>query len=151
MFYPAMEEKTLALTWHCDVGHACCSTAAEQMQGLWMVLRETTDNLLHCHLPISLFFHFPPSPNPMKYKTNSMAVKKMCWLYFLLVSTHFRAYRVWILAVYMKFRLWLFERCTVLIFVLNLSMFLMYTQLLMSWREKMLCPVLGWPYMRLAV
>lgn len=44
--------------------------------GLWMVLRDTTNSLLYCHLSTSPFFHFPPSPNPVRYKTNAMAVKK---------------------------------------------------------------------------
>lgn len=79
LFHPAMEEKTLALTWHCNVGHACCSTAAEQM---WALPNGSVDgpernnSLLYCHLSISPFFHFPPSPNPMRYETNAMAVKK---------------------------------------------------------------------------
>lgn len=87
MFHPATEEKALALTWHYNVGHACCSTAAEQMWALpngFVDGPERNNSLLYCHLPTSPFFHFPSSPNPMRYKRNSMDVKKyaasvFCW------------------------------------------------------------------------
>lgn len=76
--------------------------------GLWMVLRETTVCFIATSLPPS-FFIFLPSPNPVRYKTNSVAVKKcagsfFCWC---LLTSEPREF-----GYLQKFRLWLLEICT---------------------------------------
>lgn len=153
MFHPAMEEKTLALTWHCNVGHACFSTAAEQM---WALPNGSVDGperynkqfVLLPPLYIPFFFIFLPLQI-------QWGIKQMPWLSKnVLVLFSVGAYSLQSLqsldtcSVHevQTLALWnmpYFDFCP------YLCMFLMYTQLLMNWRGKMLCPVLGWLYIRL--
>lgn len=70
---------------------------------------ERNNSLLYCHLPSPSFFIFLPSPNPVRYKTNSVAVKKcagsfFCWCLLTSESREF--------GYLQKFRLWLLEICT---------------------------------------
>lgn len=149
MFHPATEEKTLGLTWHCNVGHACWSTADEQM---WALPNgsvhgpERSNSLLYCHFPP--FFILPPLQIQWGTKQIPWLLKNVLVLLsvgaysleslegLVTCSTH----KVQTLALW---NMHCFDFCP------YLCVFLMYTQLLMNWREEMPCSVLGWPCIRL--
>lgn len=73
--------KHLTLTCPYKAGHACCSTATEQM---WVLPNGSVDGPERNNKQFALFlpsylrpFYPPPAPpNPMRYKPNATAVKK---------------------------------------------------------------------------
>lgn len=142
--------------WHspimyCNVGHACCSIAAEQMRVLpngSVHGPERNNSLLYCHLHTSSFFILPPlqiqwGTKQIPWLSKNVLVLFSVGAYSLeslesldTCSTH----KVQTLAFW---NMHCFNFCP------YLCVFLMYTQLLMNWREEMLCCVLGWPCIRL--
>lgn len=153
MFHPATEQKTLALTWHCNVGHACCSTAAEQM---WALPNGSVDgperNNKVCFIATSLplpFFIFPPLQIQWSIKQIPWRSKNVLVLFSLgAYSLQNKLESLDTCSIH-KIQTLALRNKHCFDFYTYFCMFLMYTQLLMNWREEMICSVLGWPYMRL--
>lgn len=150
MFHPATEEKILTLTWCCNVGHACCSTATEQM---WVLLNRSVDGpernnshftlFLPCYLP---FFH---SHLQIQIGTKQMPLlsKNVLVLPLFSVSSYL-LHSLQSLAMCSIHKVQGFS-CVKLwndipLWFLSSPMFFMYAQLLVSWREEMRWPVLVW-------
>lgn len=81
-----MDEKILQLTWCSNVGHACCSRAAEQTWAEWVwgwtweKKKEGRSSLLWFCLCLFHFFHSPPPsfPYPCCPSSKSSAVQNKC-------------------------------------------------------------------------
>lgn len=115
--------------------------------GLWMVLRETTV----CFIATSLsppFFIFPPLQIQRGMKQMPWLSKNVLVLFSVGASSLQSLQSLDTCSIHKVQTLALWNM-PCLDFCPFLYMFLMYTQLLMSWREEMLCPISGWLYMRL--
>lgn len=149
VFHPAMEEKTPTFTWRYNVGHACCSTATEQT---WALLNGSVDGpernnkQFACfYLPVFPFFHSSTSP----CKSNATAVKNTRVLalfsvssYSLLKPTTFTQVQHTWSSGFFKYQT--FSEMMHFDFCPYLCMYLLYAQLLVSWREEVHWPILAW-------
>lgn len=147
-FHPAMEEKTLTLTWCCNVGHACCSTATEQM---WVLLNRAVDGRERNNKQFALFL---PSCLPFfhSHLQIQIGIKQMP-----LLSKNVLVLALFSVSSYSLHSLQSLDTCSIHkvqgfsyvrlwndtpLWFLSSPMFLMYAQLLVSWREEMHWPVL---------